>query len=69
MKRREAKDLANRSNEELKKLLDEAKKALFTMQMDYRLAKLKNVRSLFWKKKEIAYILTQLRRKEQVING
>ena len=65
MKRREIKELANRSKEELQKQLLEAKKSLFEMQMDFRLAKLKNLRSLFWKKKEIAYLLTQLRRKEQ----
>ena len=66
MKRREIKDLANKSTEELQKQLTEARKSLFEMQMDLRMAKLKNLRSLFWKKKEIAYVLTQLRRKELV---
>lgn len=64
MKRRDIKDLANKSVIELQKMLGDAKKDLFDMQMDFRLAKLKNLRSLFWKKKEIAFILTQLRRKE-----
>ena len=68
MKRREIKDLANKSKEELQKQLNEARQSLFTMRMDFRMAKLKNLRSLFWKKKEIAYLLTQLRRREQV-NG
>lgn len=68
MKRREIKELANKSTEELLKQLQEAKKALFDLQMDFRMAKLKNLRSLFWKKKEVAYLLTQLRRKEQA-NG
>jgi len=66
MKRREIKDLANKSTEELQKQLFEARKALFDLQMDLKMAKLKDLRSLFWKKKEIAYVLTQLRRKEHI---
>ena len=66
MKRREIKELIHKSKEELHKLLADAEKELFTMRMDVRMAKLKNTRSLFWKRKEIAYILTQLQRKEHI---
>ena len=65
MKQRDIKDLVNKSTEELQKQLLEARKALFEMQMDQKMAKLKDLRSLFWKKKEIAYLLTHLQRKEQ----
>ncbi len=65
MRRRDIKDLAKKSTEELQKQMLETRKLLFDMQMDFRMAKLKDMRSLFWKKKEIAYLLTQLQRKEK----
>jgi len=68
MRLRDQKDLANKSTQELGKMLSDAKKSLFDLQMDSTLGKVKNTRSLFWKRKEIAYILTQLRRKE-LANG
>ena len=65
MKRREIKDLATKTGDELQKLLGETRKRLFDLQMEFKMGKVKNTRQLFWTKKEIAYILTQLQRKEQ----
>lgn len=68
MKKRDLKDFTNKPVEELRKALTDSRKELFTMRMDVSLGKIKNTRTLFWKRKEIAYILTQLRRKE-LANG
>ena len=64
MKTKDKKELFTRSEKELKKALQEAKEALFNLVMDNRQNKLKNTRQIFWKKKEIALILTALREKE-----
>jgi len=69
MKLRDQKDIKNKAQEELRKSLVDAKKDLFSMQMDIKMGKLKNTRSLFWKRKEIAYLLTELRRKELAQHG
>ncbi len=69
MKRNDVKDLANKQPDELRKLLVQTRKDLFDIQMDMKLGKVKNTRSLFWKRKEIAYILTQIQRKEHTQNG
>ena len=68
MKKRDLKEFANKSIDELRKSLNDSRKELFTIKMDVSLGKIKNTRTLFWKRKEIAYILTQLRRKE-LANG
>jgi ribosomal protein L29 len=64
MKSKDKKELFTRSEKELRKALKEAKEALFNLNLDNRQNKLKNTRQLFWKKKEIALILTALKEKE-----
>lgn len=64
MKSKDKKELFLKSEKELRKVLKEAKGALFNFALDNRQNKLKNTRQIFWKKKEIALILTALREKE-----
>jgi len=64
MKSKDKKELFTRSEKELRKALKEAREALFALNLDNRQNKLKNTRQLFWKKKEIALILTALKEKE-----
>jgi ribosomal protein L29 len=64
MKIKEKKELFTKSEKELRKALKEAKAALFNLVLDNGQNKLKNTRQIFWKKKEIAYILTALKEKE-----
>lgn len=64
MKSKDKKELFTKSEKELKKALKEAKEALLNLVLDNRQNKLKNTRQIFWKKKEIALILTVLREKE-----
>ena len=63
MKIKDRKDIFTKSEKELKKSLQEAKDALFNFMLDNKQNKLKNTRQIFWKKKEIALILTVLREK------
>lgn len=49
---------------ELKNLFDKARNELFLLKLDKVQNKLKNTRSLFLKRKEIAFILTLIREKE-----
>jgi ribosomal protein L29 len=64
MKSKDKKELFTRSEKELRKASKEAKQALFNLVLDHRQNKLKNTRQIFWKKKEIALILTALKEKE-----
>ena len=64
MKSRDKKELFTRSEKELRKALKEAKEALFNLVLDNGQNKLKNTRQIFWKRKEIALILTALKEKE-----
>ena len=64
MKSRDKKELFAKSEKELRKALKEAKEAVFNLNLDNRQNKLKNTRQIFWKKKEIALILTALKEKE-----
>ena len=64
MKSKDKKELFAKSEKELRKGLKEAREALFTLNLDNRQNKLKNTRQIFWKKKEIAFILTALKEKE-----
>lgn len=50
--------------QELKRELVQAKETLFLLKLDKSLGKLKNIRSIFWKRKEIAQISTIIRGKE-----
>ena len=64
MKSRDRKELFTRNEKELRKALKEAKDLLFNLGLDNKANKLKNTRQIFWKKKEIAWILTALRQKQ-----
>jgi ribosomal protein L29 len=64
MKSKDKKELFTKSEKELRKALKEAREALFNLNLDNKQNKLKNTRQIFWKKKEIALILTSLREKE-----
>lgn len=66
MKSKEIKDLQTKTIEELQKLLVDARAAFFTLQLDNSQHKLKDTRSLFWKRKEIARIATAIQGKENV---
>lgn len=63
MKLKDKKQIFEKSEKELIKTLKEAKEALLNLNLDLKQNKLKNTRSIFWKKKEIAYILTALSEK------
>lgn len=67
MKTKEKKDLFTKTEKELKKLLKEANETLLNFVMENKQNKLKNTRQIFWKRKEIAWILTALREKALVI--
>jgi ribosomal protein L29 len=64
MKNRDKKELFAKSEKELRKALKEAREALFNLNLDNKQNKLKNTRQIFWKKKEIALMLTALKEKE-----
>jgi len=64
MKSRDKKELFVKSEKELRKALKEAREAVFNLNLENRQNKLKNTRQIFWKKKEIALILTALKEKE-----
>lgn len=60
MKLKEKKEIFTKTEKELTKLLSQAKEELFKLTMDHAQRKLKNTRQIFWKKKEMAMILTAL---------
>ena len=64
MKAKDKKELFTRSEKELRKVLKEARDALFNLGLENKQNKLKNTRQIFWKKKEIAWVLTALKEKE-----
>lgn len=64
MKQKQRKEIFSKSTDELKALVKEAKKTLGQMKLDLAQFKLKNTRSVFNKRKEIALIQTALRGKE-----
>ncbi len=65
MKTKDKKQLHTKTQEELNVQLKEARGNLFTLQMDQARHQLKNTRSLFMKRKDIAQILTVLKQKEE----
>lgn len=65
MKIKVKKDLIEKSIEELKTQLSEKKKELFLVKLEHVQRKLTNTRSIFNKRKEIATMLTLIKRKEQ----
>lgn len=66
MKSKEKKDLHTKTINEIRKLLEQAKSDLFTMQMDKAKNKLKNTRAIFSKRKDIAIMFSILKEKELV---
>lgn len=64
MKTKNKKELSAKTIDELKKILSEKRDELFLARQDLSQNKLKNKRSIFWKRKEIAQILTEIREKE-----
>ncbi len=66
MKLKDKKQIFERQEKELIKDLKQAKEALFDLKLEKSQNKLKNTKSIFWKRKEIAWILTILKEKELV---
>ncbi|MCL5435337.1 MAG: 50S ribosomal protein L29 [Patescibacteria group bacterium] len=64
MKTKERKDLHTKNLVELRTLLKNLKEAVFTAKLELSQNKLKNTRSIFLKRKEIAQILTVIKEKE-----
>lgn len=64
MKHRDKKNIFTKEEKELVKKLKDARTELFNLKMDLTQNKLKNVKSVISKRKEIAVILTALREKE-----
>lgn len=64
MKKISNKDLEQKSESELKTMLKTVRSELAQMILDKNTQKLKNLRSIFHKKKERARILTMARQKE-----
>lgn len=63
--KKEIKNIKNLDNiEELQRLLKESQRSLLDLRIDNRLRKLKNVKSLNLKRKEIALIKTKIAQKE-----
>ena len=66
MKLKDRKDIFTKADKELTKLLSQAREDLFKLNMELKQRKLKKTSQVFWKKKEIAMILTALREKQLV---
>lgn len=64
MKTKDMKALHAKTLEELKILLKEAKDALYLLKLEMSQNKLKNLRSIFWKRKEMAVIATIINEKD-----
>ncbi|PIR80023.1 MAG: 50S ribosomal protein L29 [Candidatus Levybacteria bacterium CG10_big_fil_rev_8_21_14_0_10_35_13] len=64
MKLKQKNELFQKGENELRKMLKDAKENLFNLKLDLSQNKLKNTRSIFLKRKEIALILTALKEKE-----
>lgn len=64
MKRNEIQDLRNKTTQEIKGLLAEAKKELARLRLEQTAKKSKNTRQIFFQRKKIAQISTILKEKE-----
>lgn len=60
MKTKDKKELLKKGEKELEALLKEARESLFNLRLEKAQNKLKNLRSIFVKRKEIAKILTAI---------
>ncbi len=63
-KAKQAKTQKEQTIQELKLALDTARDELATARLEKNIGKLKNLRSIFHKRKEIARILTYMKQKE-----
>ena len=63
MKTKDKREIFTKTENELKKALLDARKALLDFNLELSQNKLRNTRQIFWKKKEIAWILTALKEK------
>lgn len=64
MKTKEKKQLFEKNIKELRASLRETKEQLFSLKLEKMQMKLKNLKAIFLKRKEIAQIATALRKKE-----
>ena len=64
MKTKNKKELVAKTIDELSKILTEKRQELFLLRQDLSQNKLKNQRSIFWKRNEIVLILTAIREKD-----
>jgi len=64
VKTKNKKELFTKTIDELRKILSEKRDELFSARQDLAQNKLKNQRSIFWKRNEIAIILTVIREKD-----
>ena len=68
--KKETKEIKNLTNiEELEKTLAASERALLDLNIDNRLRKLKNVKSIYFKKKEIALIKTKINERRLATNA
>jgi large subunit ribosomal protein L29 len=63
------KEIISKSDKELKTLLSDKRKELLNLNLDNKQNKLKNTRSLFNTRKEVARILTLIRERELSVSG
>lgn len=66
MKSKGKKELHTKTVKELQQLLNEIKQEIFKFKLELSKKKLKNVRSIFEKRKDMARVLTILKEKELV---
>lgn len=74
MAKKQKTDIKEKSVAALRNDVETARKELFTLQLDNQMRKLKNTRSIFLKRKEIARMLTVMtgkkaQEKKEVKNG
>ena len=65
--KKDLKEIIGKSDKELKELLAEKREEFFKLNLDNKQNKLKNTRSIFNTRKEIARILTLIKEKELVL--
>ncbi len=66
MKLKDRKELFTKADKELTKMLSQAREDLFKLNMELKQRKLKKTSQVFWKRKEIAMILTALKEKQLI---
>ncbi len=64
MKKKERDELKLKTINELEALVKELENSLFKIKLEKAQNKLKNLRSIFWSRKKIAFILTVMNEKE-----